>query len=285
MIDLHIHSILSDGTDLVKDLITKVKDNNIKIFSITDHDNIEAAKIINTDYRYYIEKMGLKYINGIEFSVGYNDNSMHILVYGYSVDDVFVNEYVNIIKNLRLDRIKKRIMALKNDFDIVLTNKELDWLFSQNNPSKPHIANILVDRGLATSISGAINKYLFHKFPETKINAIDLVKGLSKRNLQIGIAHGLGGVNEKRISYEEFENNVKVMKEAGITFLECYYSLYNEEEREFIRKIADKYNLKLSGGSDYHGLNKDVKLGNLGNDYNPCLEDLSILDNGIITVG
>ena len=124
----------------------------------------------------------------------------------------------------------------------------------QNNPSKPHIANILIKRGLATSVTEAITRYLFHKYPETKIDAIDLVKDLAKYDLQIGIAHGLGGVGEKRVSIEEFESNVKVMKDAEVEIIETHHDkkldapsgtalmLFNavKEEREKAFKVEGR---------------------------------------------
>ena len=280
MIDLHIHTNLSDGTDSVEKLIDKLQSSNIKTFSITDHDNIEADKIIKKQYLKLLNEKNIKYISGVEFSTDYKGQSMHILAYNYSSSDEVVSEIVDYIHSLRLQRFSRRIDDIKTDFNITFSDEELEWMFSRNNPGKPHIATILVNNGYAESITEAISKYMPKRLNEYKVSAIDVIKKLSSHGVLVGIAHPLGGEGEDRISVETFEKNVESLVEHGISFLECYYSLYDEHEREIIKMVADKYGLLLSGGSDYHGKNKDIKLGELGVDYdNINSSDLTIITN------
>ena len=76
-------------------------------------------------------------------------------------------------------------------------------------------------------------------------------------------AHPLGGEGESHMSAEEFLPRLKIMIECGIQGLECYYSRYNTQETEFLLKCANENNLLISGGSDYHGTNKDIPAGML----------------------
>ena len=276
MIDLHIHTILSDGTDSVEELLDKLEVKGIDTFAITDHDNISAYNQITNGMQDKIVARGLRYISGVELSCDFGNDTMHILAYNFK-DTSSLEYLLDELQEKRLNRVRKRIEILENEFGITLTEDELYWIFSQNNPSKPHIAQVLINKGLSDNINSCIQKYMYHKVPNQKMDAIMVADTLHARNITFGIAHPLGGVGEKRIDVETFEHNVKIMKEHGISFLECYYSLYNAEERKLIKSVADKYGLKVSGGSDYHGLNKDVELGDLGENYAPNAQDISVL--------
>ncbi|MBE5736486.1 MAG: PHP domain-containing protein [Clostridiales bacterium] len=277
MIDLHLHTKYSDGTDDIGELINKLEANKVKYFSITDHDNITSFYKIKNNLDLLKDKQ-MQYISGIEISSDFEGQSMHILVYNYDTNIPAITSILDEIHHLRIERIKAHIENLKNSFQIELDNKELLWLFSHTNPSKPHLANILIKKGYGTDVSSVIKKYLHSRFSHLKLDAKQIVSQLSKHKLIVGIAHPLGGVGEPRISKEQLEHNVTTLKECGIKFLECYYSLYNKEDRETIVKIAKKNSLKLSGGSDYHGKNKTVEIGNLGNDYKFNKSDFTILN-------
>ena len=76
-------------------------------------------------------------------------------------------------------------------------------------------------------------------------------------------AHPLGGEGEQHLSEDEFLPKLKTMIECGIKGLECNYSRYSKTEIAFLTKCANENNLKITGGSDYHGTNKDIPLGKL----------------------
>jgi len=259
MIDLHQHSNFSDGTDSVFELIEKNKATGIKYMSITDHDNISAAKTLEKS----CDKYGLYYVTGVELSTDFMGNSIHILGYGYSVDDRAIVELVERAKALRVMRIKQRIELLKEEFDITLEKQDLDEILGSDNPNKPMIANILIKRGYGDNLSEVIKKYLYHNVLSGKIKTQEVIKTLSSSNIISVYAHPLGGVGEKRVSKQEFEKRLQSFIECGLRGLECYYSLYDKAEQEYLISIAKKYNLLVFGGSDYHGKNKSVQIGEL----------------------
>ena len=278
MIDLHVHTNLSDGTDTIPQLLQKVEEKGLSAFTITDHDNILGNRIIEEKYLSLLAEKGIDFVRGVELSTDFFGQYMHLLVFGFDLNNPVLENIINQINNSRLKRIEARVGVLENEFQIHLTDEEKQWLYSQNNPAKMHIANILVNKGIAENIDSAFDKYLYHKFPKTKLDGRMVAKTLSDAGMTVGIAHPLGGNKERRLSAVEFEEKVKVMKDYGIKFLECYYSLYNEKERELIKSVAHKYGMKLSGGSDYHGKNKTVELGDLGIGYQPRIDDLTVLN-------
>lgn len=262
IIDLHQHSTLSDGTDTLEELIQKNVEKGLEIMAVTDHDTIKSAKLLLTNPH---KKYGIKYVTGIEFSTEFENESIHLLGYGYSPCDEIMESLVEKSRQLRLNRIKKRIEILSSQFGIELTSAELEQINSSDNPNKPMLANILLKRGLGENITEIIKKYLYHKMPDDKLKTDEVIKTLAQHNIKTVYAHSLGGVGEKRVDREVFEHRLKVFVECGLSGLECYYSLYNQEEQEYLLSQAKRYNLLISGGSDYHGKNKTVQIGELSN--------------------
>ena len=93
-------------------------------------------------------------------------------------------------------------------------------------------------------------------------------------------AHPLGGENVKRMSEERFYKQLHFLLDAGIEGLEVYYSRYNQDEVAFLENVANKYHLLISGGSDYHGKNKNIHLGELNAFGKEIVkEKLTIIEN------
>lgn len=155
-------------------------------------------------------------------------------------------------------------------WDIELNKEELDWLKARKSVVKTHIANVLVNRGLANDNIEAMKKYLDGcKTGNTRFDGEDAINTIK---ISGGIpvwAHPLGGEGEEHLEKEEFLLRLKTMIDCGIQGLECYYSRYTDSEIEFLKDCANKNGLYITGGSDYHGQNKTVLLGQLNIDNIP----------------
>lgn len=272
--DLHVHSNYSDGSDTVEELAKKINSSEIKILALTDHDTIggldEIEKLLNKE---------IKFIKGVELTCLADGIKCHILGYNINPKSAGLNDLIAKGKILRRKKLETRIKFLKEVWNIDLTKEELDWLYSRNSVVKTHIANILVNRGLATDNVSAMKKYLDNcKSPNTRFDgkeAIDII--LSSGGIPVW-AHPLGGEGEEHCSKEEFLTKLQTMKKLGIQGLECYYSRYNDSEIDFLIKTADENNLYITGGSDYHGTNKDIPLLKLNSDgSSPASDKLTIL--------
>lgn len=252
-IDLHIHSNYSDGSDSVESIASKIANAGIKIFSLTDHDTIEGC---NEIIKYIPDN--IQFIRGVELTCKTKECKCHILGYNYNPNDKSLNELIAQGKKLRKIKLETRIKFLKDVWNITLTDTELSWLYSRKSVVKTHIANILVNRGLADNNIEAMKKYLDNcKTGNTRFDgeeAIDII--LKSGGIPIW-AHPLGGEGEKHLEPDVFYQKLKIMKECGILGLECYYSRYSMDECNFLVECATKNGLLISGGSDYHGKNKD----------------------------
>ena len=257
--DLHLHSNYSDGSDSVFELFQNIKKSGIEIFALTDHDTVAGCKEMEN-----LVISAIKFIPGVELTCHSNGLSCHILGYNCDYNNVTLLKLIEKGKVLRKQKLETRINYLKEIHGIVLTDEEKAWLYSRTSVVKTHIANILVQRGLAVDNVSAMQKYLDGcKTGKTKF---EIPEGIEAIKLSGGIpvwAHPLGGEGEEHIPQEEFLPKLAKMTNYGIEGLECYYSRYNENESEFLVKSANKHKLLITGGSDYHGTNKNIPMGRL----------------------
>lgn len=272
--DLHLHSNYSDGSDSPKELVEKVKTHELSAFALTDHDTIAGC----IEIKKYLPK-DIKFIAGTELTCLADTVKCHILGYNCNPENETLNQLILKGKQLRRQKLDKRIQYLSDIWNVNLTQDELDWLYSRNSVVKIHIGNILVNRGLADNNIDAMKKYL--DGCQTGNTRFDGAEGIQTIEASGGIpvwAHPLGGEGEKHLSPDEFYKKFDIMKSFGIKGLECYYSRYNLDEIKFLVDFASKNNMLISGGSDYHGRNKTVKFGQLNTDNTEIpVEKLTIL--------
>jgi len=270
--DLHIHSNNSDGSDTIEELAQKIKRAGIDIFALTDHDTQEGcaqmAKLIPE-----------RFIAGIELTCICDSIKCHILGYGIDYNNPELLVLIEKGKILRRKKLEIRIQYLKEVWDIELTQDELDWLYSRKSVVKTHLANILVKRGLAGDNVSAMKKYLDGcKTGNTRFDGKEGIKAINAAGGIAVWAHPLGGEGEAHKSPEEFLPELEIMKAFGIQGLECHYSRYNRDETNFLVRCANKNNLLITGGSDYHGTNKDIPLAKLNAEGVPIdIFDLTLL--------
>ena len=153
--DLHLHSNISDGSDSIEELVKVIENANINIFALTDHDSVLGC---NEVYKYLPKN--IKYIPGVELTCETEDIKCHILGYNCNTENEKLLSLIEKGKKLRRIKLDTRIKFLKDKWGIELTQSELDWLYSRKSVVKTHIANILVNRGLAEDNVSAMDKYL-----------------------------------------------------------------------------------------------------------------------------
>ncbi|MCR4923517.1 MAG: PHP domain-containing protein [Lachnospiraceae bacterium] len=259
MVDLHMHSTASDGTDNIEKLLKKVRESGISVFSVTDHDTIEGSlemeKIVPKD---------MTFIRGVEFSCKSDAGKFHLLAYNYDPSNKDILQLLDKAREKRRRKLETRLDFLENEFGIKLSEEESARLRSMNSVGKPHLGNLLVSKGLAPDKGTAIKKYIDPcSTGSTRLNGIKVIKTVLLAGGIPVLAHPFGGTNEKEVSMEDFEKQLSILTEAGLQGLECYYSKYNEEQIKILVKRAEDMDLCISGGSDYHGKNKKVGLGTL----------------------
>ena len=257
--DLHIHSNNSDGSDGVKVLAEKVNRSGLNVVALTDHDTTDGLE----EFKSYLSPE-IRFIKGIELTCLAGDIKCHILGYGINPGSEALKELIIKGKKLRRIKLDTRIKYLKDVWGIELTKEETDWLYSRKSVVKTHLANILVNRGLAEDNIPAMKKYLDGcKTGNTRFDGEEAINVIKQSGGKVVWAHPLGGEGEEHISEDLLLEQLEKMKSFGIDGMECYYSRYNEKEIDFLVRTANEHGLYISGGSDYHGTNKDIPLGRL----------------------
>lgn len=276
--DLHLHTTASDGSDTPSELIKLAKEAGLTVISVTDHDTlngcIEARNIPQSD---------VKIITGIEFSCHlFREDGFdcHILGYGFDPASPELLSAIAHGRQMRLIKLEARLKYLASQFNIVFEPSELEWLHSLNSTAKPHLASLIVKRGLADTISDAIDKYLKgSKFPDDRIDAKEAISAIISAGGIPVYAHPIGGERERRLTFDELRHRVDALIPLGLQGLECYYSRYSRADEDMLISFAESRGLLVSGGSDYHGRNKTVELACLCSDTDRLDINASILKN------
>lgn len=270
MIDLHIHTKFSDGTDDIERIIDKIIDKGIHTFSITDHDTIDGVVSLLQDEKQQriLERNNIKFIKGIEFSSIIDGEKIHLLGYNCDLNN---QEFLNAIDlgwQKRRGKYILRLNALKEQLGIEYSQSSLDEMNKLKYVGKPIMANYLVKDGFFENRQEAIVNGI-HKLnipaQEVRVDANIVVPAIIGAGGVCVWAHSLGGIGEKRITLEKVEEIIQKLIPLGLSGLECYYNLYTEDECYSLEKLANKYNLFISAGSDYHGKNKDCDIGEVMN--------------------
>ena len=262
-IDLHIHTNASDGTDKPQDLLWNIQKAGIHTFAITDHDTIKGAMAMQR-----IIPSGLHFIKGIEFSCkAKSGHRCHILGLNYDENSSDFHDALRAGDEIRHTKFHKRIELLRSQFGIEFTDDEIESLLKIPSVGKPHIANLIVAKGLADSRQDAISRYIDkcrtgtgRISAELAIHAI-----LSSGGIPVW-AHPLGGEGERELSEQDFMIIINELMSYGLKGLECWYSKYKQAVCEWLVQQAEMRRLLISGGSDYHGTNKNIPLGRLNAD-------------------
>ena len=255
LVDLHIHSTASDGKYSPADIVTKAVEIGLKVISITDHDStdgimpaLQAAKAFP----------GLTFIPGVEISTDLPDGEAHIL--GYFIDYAspdFQKELAR-FRDSRLGR-GQRMVAKLNDLGIKIDWARVQAIAGDGAIGRPHVAQAMLEKGYIKTFEEAFDKYIGHGCPAyverekmTPQEAVALV--LRVKGLPV-LAHPF--------TVKDPEAIVKSLKAVGLIGIEAYYKDNTPAATKSTLKLAKKYGLIATGGTDYHGIgdSKEVMMG------------------------
>ena len=261
--DLHTHTVNSDGTYTVEEVIQQGAEKGLKVLAITDHDTVDGL-LDDEKIKEYEKKYGIEVIKGIEMSCNLNGKDVHILGYFLNLKDKDFLRELERIAEIRNERNEKIIKKLA-DLNVPVTREELNEVVQGNVISKAHFAEIMLKKGYVNCKSDAFKNYLGKggaAFVEKRdYKPADAVDILRKNGAFISLAH------PKLISEntDEVEKIIKDLIKHGLKGLEVNYYSFSEKDKKIYRNLAEKYNLVITGGSDFHGGNRvESSLGKTG---------------------
>ena len=257
-IDLHMHTSVSDGTDSPAGIISRVKAAGLDVFSVTDHDAVKGCDIILS----LLKPGDPAFITGAEFSCKDGEGKYHVLGYNYDPAAPSMAAVVEKGHALRMGKLQRRLDYLESEFGFSFSKEDLDALFSLDNPGKPHIGNLMVKYGYAPSKEIAIDSYIngyragsAYIRPEEAITAILGAGGIPV------LAHPSYGRGDELILGDDMDKRLRRLMEFGLKGVEAFYSGFSAKIQNEMLAFAERYGLFVTAGSDYHGENKLVALG------------------------
>ncbi len=256
MIDLHAHSTVSDGSDspaAVVDLAAKV---GLSAVALTDHDRLDGVEAA----RRRAGEVGVQLVSGCEISC-HHQGTMHMLVYFLEPGPGPLQEELARLQRARETR-NERLVGRLAELGLPVTLDELREEAGPTGAGRPHVAAILVRKGLATSVQDAFDRWLAKGRPaymeKERLDPLDAVRLARRSGALPVLAHPLS----LGLSGGELEATVRELAEAGLVGLEAIYGRYNQDERASLAVLAARVKLAITGGSDYHGIYKpDLSVG------------------------
>lgn len=276
LIDMHTHTCYSDGELHPNDLVRKAEKEGIKALAITDRDTLKGIQQMTID----INDRNIQVINGIEISIKVPVGRMHILGYGIDIWNKDLNEKMKDLHARSLYSVSGIVCQLKKDYGIIFPYDELIEIYAaERNIGRPDIAKLLIKHGYVSSVQEAFDKYLVDAYEKLG----NITKGMTfpecaelihKANGLAVLAHPVSLEKNK----EDLEKTVKFLVENGLDGIEVFHSNHTPENTNEYLRLAKKYNLLVSGGSDFHGslVKPDISLG-LGKN-NIKIKQLTLLD-------
>lgn len=266
-IDLHSHSLASDGQHPAAVVATKAASAGVGTWALTDHDSIAALE----QGRVAAEELGLRFVPGIELSVYLDRREVHLLGHFVDPDSEALRRFEDLLaekRRLRMGEIVSRLAGL----GIALTPGEIERFSGGKTLGRPHVARALVARGLASSVREAFDLWLGEGKPAYVprhrlgvAEAIDLVRGAGGTAT---IAHpGLSGVQR---------GDLDRMKQWGLEGVEVDHSEQNPSVRGKYRRLCDELDLVATAGTDYHG--EAVAPGRVFGEVTMAVEALAALE-------
>lgn len=241
IIDLHSHSRYSDGAVGISELVYTYKKAGVEMMSLTDHDCILGLE----EARYKAEKDNILFVNGVEISTRDYDN-LHFVGYNFDPKNSALLKLLESNSALRLERVRRTIKLLQEN-GIKITEEEVLKL-TKGVPSRAHVADVLRRKKLGITRADIFKKYLgkgcFAYVPPMAGTVKETIEIIRQAGGKCFIAHP--GLVKEHWNFEKWVS-------WGLEGIEVYYPSHREALREELLQIAKKYNLLVSGGSDFHG--------------------------------
>ena len=265
-IDLHIHTKTgSDGNLSIEEVFQEAKNRNINLISITDHDSIDCQEKAITLAREH----DISYITGVELNVTfhYPDEdkaiSLDFLGYQFDIDNQELKNELQLIKEHRETRARQILEKLNVEFDKEgierFTEQDLkniqdsvDGVFG-----RPHIANYLIEKGIAKDKQEAFDKYLVKcdvpKYPLSLAEASRLIRNADGILVQ---AHPNDPNGTSLVSITpDLNEQTKLIEKYMLEYIdgvECWHSRHDVKTTKHYIEFARKHGLIMTGGSDCH---------------------------------
>ncbi len=243
LIDLHMHTHFSDGRCSPKETAAIAAERRLAAIAITDHDSLDALP----EAQECTNKLGIEFVTGIELSCTYQNSDIHMLAYFVDCNYKPLAEKVKFYQAERLKRGEMMVRKL-NEMGLDLRMDTVKRMAGSGVVGRPHVADALLSEEFVQTFDEAFSRYLgYHApayVPKTFFDPVEAIELVHKAGGLAIMAHPGTAKRDDTIDY---------FKEIGMDGIEVYHSKHTAQQVRHYKSIAEKKNLLISGGSDWHG--------------------------------
>lgn len=268
MIDLHVHTRYSDGTDSAAEVLRKAEEKHIEVLSITDHNSCLAYQEL--DGVYSSCRNGVKLIVGCEFTTSFHGNLIEVLGYGFGRKEIhhfLETRYGHEADTRRELELRERLIRKIHDIGLPL---ELHHVRPKQFPSERferpfyeelirHPANkAFLEKTTGNTFGSFYRKGLSNPQSVFYLGYADFYPSMDSI---LELIHATGGLAFLAHPFQyRLEDTQAFLEEiyekSQLDGIECFHTTFSEEQMTYLTQFAQKNHLLISGGSDYHGRNK-----------------------------
>ncbi len=256
-VDLHSHSNFSDGTLTPTQLIKLAEKQGLSALALTDHNTSGGLR----EFMEAGKKSDVIAVPGCEFSTEWKGKEIHIV--GLFFAEKYWNEIEDFLELARLAKHNSNVMLIdrlrEGGYDVSI--EEASALTEGDDFNRAHVARILMSKGYVKSVSEAFDTILkegkgFYT-PAKRLTSMATIRFIRTFGATAIMAHPL-----LNLTYQEMNEFLPMAKDAGLNAIETRYTEFDEEMTQMAVSLAQTYDLKQSGGSDFHGATKPgISLG------------------------
>ena len=256
-IDLHLHTRFSDGSLTPAEVVGLAHQAGVTAVAITDHDILDGISLaLNA-----ATPLGIEVIPGVELSSRFNDRELHVLGYFFDWQDSTFRDHLAQQRRSRHVRNPQTIERL-NALGFELSEEEVKAKAGSDSIGRPHIAQVLVEKGYVQDTREAFDRYLKEGarayVPRTLADTRDVIAWIRHAGGVPVLAHP----RWTRCQGEPLYHLCAGLKEAGLLGLEVFYSSHNRRQTSRFLELAKRLDLLVTGGSDFHGAaNPGIQVG------------------------
>jgi predicted metal-dependent phosphoesterase TrpH len=257
MIDLHMHSMFSDGTFTPEELVAAGVRNGVKAMALTDHDTTAGVP----RFLAAAEAAGMRAFSGVEVSAEVESGTLHVLGYGIQPEHPGLKENLTWIRKGRQDR-NLEILRKLNEMGMALTYEEVTAYAGADVVARPHFAQAMMAKGYVGNKREAFDRFLARGKPayveRSRMDASDTFSLIRQAGGLPVLAHPFS----LKLSGEPLRAKVEEFTRQGLGGIEVYYPEHSPERLRAYLRLAHEFDLVATGGSDFHGaVSPGVEIG------------------------
>lgn len=257
-IDLHTHSSASDGSDSPEELVRKAAAKGLAAVALTDHDSMDGLPEAQAEAR----RCGIRFVRGIEIAVKHENDELHLVGLWMPELSSRMKDAIGNFRQKRSFRNMEILHSLKK-IGMPLDIEEVHAFSGNGTMGRPHIASAMKSKGYVQSRRDAFSRYIGHEgrafVPRELMSPEEGISLLRGEGALVVLAHPC---LFRHMSRQSLDGLLVKLTGYGLHAIEAYHSAHSRDQIRICVDLAAKYGLLLSGGTDYHGQNKeDICLG------------------------